>query len=167
MKILAAVYKWFCLIEETIVAVFVALITFLVFISAIARGIGYPLNWAPDTALLLLAWVIFLGADTALRRADFIRVDILMRKFPVKFRKFLYYLYYVVIVMFFGMLVRFGIPLAIENSRRNFQALDISYSWATISAPIGGICMIITIIIKLVKKWKLSDPNTDIGKEAI
>jgi len=165
MKILAAIYKWFCQIEEIIVAIFVALITFLVFISALARGIGRPLNWAPDTALLLLAWVVFLGADTALRRTDFIRVDILLRKFPVNVRKFLYYLYYAAIILFLAMLVRYGIPLAIENSRRNFQALNISYSWATISAPIGAICMIITIIIKLVKKWKISDPQSE-GTEA-
>ena len=166
MRVLAAVYKGFCVIEETVVAVFVALITFLVFISAIARGLDHPLNWAPDTALLLLAWVIFLGADTALRRSDFIRVDVLLRKFPVRTRKFLYYFYYFVIIGFLGLLVRYGIPLAIENSRRNFQALEISYSWATISAPIGSICMIITIVLKLAKKWNVSDPQSE-GKEAI
>ena len=161
MKALAAIYKWFCLIEETIVAIFVAVITLLIFISAIARGLSFPLNWAPDTSLLLLAWVVFLGADIALRRADFIRVDIFLRKFPVQLRKFLYYLYYVLIIGFLAMLVRYGIPLAIENSRRNFQALEISYSYATISAPIGAACMIITIIIKLVKKWHLADPQSD------
>jgi len=166
MKILAAIYKGFCLMEETIVAVFVAVITFLVFISAIARGFDHPINWAPDTALLLLAWVVFLGADTALRRSDFIRVDILLKTFPVKVRKFLYYFYYVAIVSFLGMLVRYGIPLAMENSKRNFQALEISYSWATISAPVGAICMIITIILKLIKKWDVADPQSE-GKEAI
>ena len=165
MKVIANIYKWFCLIEETVVASFVAIITFLIFISAIARGLSYPLNWAPDTSLLLLAWVVFLGADIALRRADFIRVDIFLRKFPVKVKKFLYYLYYVLIIMFLAMIVRYGIPLAIENSRRNFQALEISYSWATISAPVGSICMIITIILKLVKKWNVRDPQSE-GKEA-
>ena len=166
MKALKAIYRVFCLVEETIVAVFIAAITFLVFVSAIARGMGYPINWAPDTAMLLLAWVIFLGADAALRRMDFIRVDILIRKFPPKLQKFLYYLYYVAIVMFLGLLVRFGIPLSIENSRRNFQALDISYSWATMSVPVGAFAMIITIIIKLVNRWKESEIKVE-GKEAI
>jgi TRAP-type C4-dicarboxylate transport system permease small subunit len=119
------------------------------------------LNWAPDIALLLLAWVVFLGADIALRRSDFIRVDILVRRFSVKVQKFLYYLYYVAIIMFLGLLVRFGIPLAIDNYRRTFQALEISYAWATISAPVGAFFMIITIILKLVKKWNVSDPHTE------
>ena len=162
MRILAAIYKWFCLIEETIVAVFIASITFLIFISAIARSLNRPLNWAPDTALLLLAWVVFLGADVALRRADFIRVDVFIRKFPVKVKKFLYYFYYVAIIMFLGLLVRFGIPLAFDNYRRTFQALEISYFWATISAPIGASLMIITIMLKLVKKWGVSDPLAEV-----
>jgi len=166
MKVFTAIYHGFCRIEETIVALFVAAITFLIFISAIARFFGYPINWAPDTSMLLLSWVIFLGADTALRRTDFIRVDVLLRKFPVKVRKFLYYFYYAAIITFLGLIVRYGIPLAMENTKRNFQALTISYSWATISAPIGAFCMIITIVLKLIKNWNVADPQSE-GKEAV
>jgi TRAP-type C4-dicarboxylate transport system permease small subunit len=104
--------------------------------------------------MLLLAWVIFLGADTALRRSDFIRVDMILRFFPQKLQKFLYYFYYVIIIAFLGVLVRYGIPLSIANSRRNFQALEISYSWATMSVPIGAFLMIITIVLKLIKHLK-------------
>ena len=166
MKTLTAIYNVFCKAEETVVAFFVAAITFLIFISALARGVGHPINWAPDTSMLLLSWVVFLGADSALRRADFIRVDILLLRFPVKMQKFLYYFYYILIICFLLLIVRFGIPLALENSKRNFQALTISYSWATISAPIGAILMIITIVLKLAKKWGEKEIQSE-GKEAI
>jgi len=166
MKTLAAVYNGFCKIEETIVAVFVAAITFLVFTSAVARFLGHTLNWAPDTSLLLLSWVIFLGADAALRRADFIQVDILLLRLPLKVQKFLYYFYYAIIVTFLMMLVRYGIPLALENTKRNFQGMEISYSWATISVPIGGFLMVITILLKLNKKWKGNSIKTE-GKEIV
>jgi TRAP-type C4-dicarboxylate transport system permease small subunit len=166
MKILAAIYQGFCKIEETIVAVFVAAITFLIFVSALARGAGHPINWAPDTSLLLLSWVVFLGADTALRRADFIRVDMLLLRFPIKLQKFLYYFYYVIAILFLLLLVRYGIPLSLENTKRNFQGMEISYSWATISAPVGSILMIITIILKLKKRWKEKEIKSE-GREAI
>ena len=166
MKIPAAIYNGFCKVEEIIVALFVAAITFLIFISAIARGFGHPINWAPDTSMLLLSWVVFLGADTALRRADFIRVDILLLRFPLKVQKFLYYLYYFIIILFLLLMVRFGVTLAMENTKRNFQALLISYSWATISAPIGSILMVITILLKLIKRRKEKEIKTE-GKEAI
>ena len=166
MKILAAIYHGFCKVEETIVAVFVAAITFLIFISAVTRGSGFPINWAPDTSMLLLSWVIFLGADAALRRADFIRVDVLLLRFPHKVQKFLYYLYYGIIILFLILMVRFGIPLAMENTKRNFQALVISYSWATISAPVGSVLMVITVVLKLIKRWKEKVIKSE-GKEAI
>jgi len=166
MKIFEVAYHGFCKVEETIVAVFVAVITFLIFISALARGIGHPINWAPDTSLLLLSWVVFLGADTALRRADFIRVDMLLLRFPLKLQKFLYYLYYAAIIAFLLLIIRFGIPLSLENTKRNFQGMQISYSWATISAPVGAALMILTIILKLKRHWKEKTIKSE-GKEAI
>ena len=166
MKIINAIYMGFCILEETIVAVSVAAITFLVFASAIARGLNHPINWAVDVSLLLLAWLVFLGADAALRRSDFIRVDILLKKFTPEVQKFLYYFFYIIIILFLAMLVIYGIPLSIENYKRTFQALAISYSWATISVPVGALFMIITILIKLVKKWNESEIVSE-GKEAV
>jgi TRAP-type C4-dicarboxylate transport system permease small subunit len=166
MKRLAALYRGFCKLEEYIVSAFVAGITFLVFLSALARGIRHPLNWAQDVSLLLFAWVVFLGADIALRKADFVRVDMLIRHFPLKVQKFLYYFFYLLIIGFLGILIRFGIPLCFENAKRLFQTLGISYSWATVSAPVGSIFLVITIILKLVRHWK-DKKITVQAKEAI
>jgi TRAP-type C4-dicarboxylate transport system permease small subunit len=166
MKGLTAFYHGFCKVEEMIVAVFVALVTFLVFISAVARGISHPINWAQDLALLLFAWVVFLGADSALRRADFVRVDMLIMHFSPAVQKFLYYFFYVAIILFLGIMVRYGIPLCISNSKRLFQTLGISYSWATVSAPVGSILLTITIVLKMIKNWNQKTITVE-GKEAI
>ncbi|MDR3356212.1 MAG: TRAP transporter small permease [Spirochaetaceae bacterium] len=166
MKMLKILYGNFCKLEEFLVSLFIAVITFLVFLSAIARGLSHPLNWATDVSLLLFAWLVFLGADTALRKADFVRVDMLVIRLPAEVQKFLYYFMYVLSIGFLCVLIRFGIPLSIENSKRLFQTLGISYSWATISAPAGSALLIITIILKLVAHWK--DKNITVtGKEAI
>jgi TRAP-type C4-dicarboxylate transport system permease small subunit len=124
------------------------------------------LNWAQDLSLLLFAWVVFLGADSALRKAEFVRVDMLVMHFPPRIQKFLYYFFYFIIIVFLGILVRYGIPLCFENSKRLFQTLGISYSWATISVPVGSIFLIITIVIKLVKHWQDKVIRVE-GKEAI
>jgi TRAP-type C4-dicarboxylate transport system permease small subunit len=168
MNPIVRLYQIFCKIEELIVASFIAVITFLVFISAIMRLkiINHPLNWATDVSLLLFAWVVFLGADLALRRADFVRVDMLVSKFPAVLQKILYYLFYVLAIGFLVLLIWQGIPLCISNKQRLFQTLGISYSWATVSAPIGAFLLIITILIKLVRHWK--DKNIEVkAKEAI
>lgn len=166
MKQLKAIYSGFCKVEEFIVSSSLAIITFMVFLSAVARGIKHPVNWAQDLSLLLFAWVVFLGADLALRKADFVRVDMLIIHFPLKVQKFLYYFFYCAAIGFLGILIRYGIPLSIENSKRLFQTLGISYSWATISAPVGSILLIITIVLKLIAHWKDEKIESQ-GKEAI
>lgn len=168
MKVIANIYKVFCRIEEFIVAAGIAVITFLVFLSAVMRLkiIGHPVNWAVDVSLLLFAWVVFLGADLALRRADFVRVDMFVSKFSDKIQKFLYYVFYLAAIVFLLILIFYGFPLCIENKARLFQTLGISYSWATVSAPVGAILLIITILIKLVTHLK--DKKIEVkGREAI
>lgn len=168
MKAIEQIYKIFCRLEELIVASFIAIITLLVFLSAVMRlkFIGMPLNWAVDVSLLLFAWVVFLGADLALRRADFVRVDMLISKFPDAVQKALYYIFYFVAIGFLAVIVIYGVPLANENKARLFQTLGISYWWATISAPIGAALLIITILIKLVSHR--NDKKIELkGKEAI
>ncbi|GHV88312.1 hypothetical protein AGMMS50267_06720 [Spirochaetia bacterium] len=94
------------------------------------------------------------------------RVDMLIAVFPKKVQKALYYLWYVAAIAFLGMLVRFGIPLCFDNAKRLFQTLGISYSWATVSVPIGSVLLIITIVIKLVSHWKETEITVK-AKEAI
>ena len=160
------IYTIFCKAEEILVAGMILFVTALVFISAVARTFNAPINWAQDLALLFFAWIVMLGADVALRRSDFVRVGIIVERFPKKVQKFLYYFWYLVIIVFLAYLVRYGIPLAIESYRRMFQMLGISYSWATSSVPVGSALMILTIIVKLVGKWKEKEIVVS-AKEAI
>ena len=148
------IYGIFCKIEETVVAICIAAITFLVFLSAVMRTINHPINWVQDFSLLLFAWLVFLGADVALRRADFLKVDILVKKFPKKVQEFLYYFWYVLALLFLGILVYYGIFLAAHNFKRPLGVMPLSYSWVTISVPVGAALMIITIIIKLCQHYK-------------
>ena len=147
-------YTLFCKAESLIAGVFLCIVTSLVFLSAIARTIKMPINWAQDISLLLFAWVVFLGADLALRSSDFVNVDLFVSKLPRKVQQFLYYFWYIVIIGFLSILIRFGVPLSISNSKRLFQTLGISYSWAVMSVPVGSMLMIVTIIIKLVNQYK-------------
>jgi TRAP-type C4-dicarboxylate transport system permease small subunit len=145
-------YHTFCKVEETVCGILLVIITALVFLSAVARTIRYPINWAQDVSLLLFAWVVFFGADAALRKADFVNVDMLVLKFPKKLQNVLYLLWYGVIFVFIMVLIRYGIPLSIESSKRLFQTLGISYSWAVISVPVGFFFMSITIVLKVIRR---------------
>lgn len=149
-----ALYEKFCKIEEFLVQTFLCAIVFLVFSSAICRTLKVPINWAIDLSLLLFAWTVFLGADMALRNTDLVRVDLVTRHLSPGVQKALNILWQTVIIIFLASLVWYGVPLSLESSKRLFQTLGISYSWATISVPVGSVLMMISTGIKLYKAVK-------------
>ena len=69
-------YEKVCKLEELIALILVAGIAVLVFVSALMRTVGHPLNWAQDVALIAFAWLIFLGSDVAMRGSGLIGVDL-------------------------------------------------------------------------------------------
>jgi len=144
-----SLYNAWCKLEEAVVQVFLVAITFLVFGSAIFRTMGRPLNWATDLSLLLVAWTIFLGADMTLRNVGLVRVDMVTKRFSPQGQKIILLIWFGIMLVFLAALIRYGVPLAIESSKRLFQTLGISYSWATISVPAGSLSMMITIILKM------------------
>lgn len=48
-------------IEEILAGGMLILISVLVFLSAVARTIGMPVNWAQDVSLLAFAWLTFMA----------------------------------------------------------------------------------------------------------
>lgn len=81
-------YEKVCKLEELIALILVAGIAVLVFVSALMRTVGHPLNWAQDVALIAFAWLIFLGSDVAMRGSGLIGVDLFVKKFPAGVRRF-------------------------------------------------------------------------------
>lgn len=149
MRRLTAIYDGFCRVEESVVAAFIAIITALIFVAAVSRFFGLPLNWAQDVAMLLFAWVVFLGADVALRNVGFIRVDMLVSRFPMWLQKTLHYTFSAMAIALLLVIVYFGTQLALDNVKRLYQTVGISYSWATASAPVGSVLLIVTMLRKL------------------
>ncbi|MDD3903599.1 MAG: TRAP transporter small permease [Sphaerochaeta sp.] len=151
MNTLQKGYKKFCQFEELVASLLLVAITALVFISAIARTLRHPFNWAVDISLLLFAWQVFLGGDIAVRNTNLIGVELLVNKFPGIVQKWLKIIFFVMIIIFLGVLVYFGVPLLLQNWKRLFQVLPISYSWCTLSVPVGSFLMMISASIRLVE----------------
>jgi len=153
-EMLARVYEYLCKIEQIIAGAFLCLIAIFVFISAVARSMHHPVNWAEDLSMLLFAWAVFLSADVALRTRGFVGIDMIVNKFPAKYRALLFYLWSLLTLAFLLILICYSIPLCINNYKRLFQALGISYSWATASIPVGAVAMFITSVLKIKNNHK-------------
>ena len=116
------VYDCFVKAEEVVACTLLAGIVTLMFLSAVLRKAGMPINWAGDTSLLLFTWACFLGADLIIREKSMVNVDMLLRKFPIKVQKTIRIVCQIAAIALLISFVWFGVPLCIESvAREIFQ----------------------------------------------
>lgn len=154
MSALRKIYHGVTAIESVVVPVLIGAITFLVFASALARTFKYPINWAVDMSLLLLAWTVALGGDLALRKNRVVNVDMIVNFFSPRTRKILALLWCVVMLAFLGCMIWYGYALCLSNRKRVYQTLEIGYIWANASVPVGAALMFATTAIRFVRIWR-------------
>ena len=150
MKIL---YEYICKFEAIFVKVLFVFLVALVFIAAFTRYIGYPINWSVDMAQCLFAWCTFLAADIAMRKDKLMKVDFVVAKLSEKYRDVIEYINLFIILIFLLALIGFGIWLSYTTRFRSFQGIPgFSYTWVTLSVPVGSSLMVITTILKIREK---------------
>ncbi len=154
---MSKIYNVFVKAEEIIACSLLAGIVGLMFLSAVLRKAGLPLNWAGDTSLLLFTWACFFGADLAIREKSMVNVDMLLTKFPVKVQKVIRIVCHIAAMALLISFVYFGVPLCLESVDRKFSNMNLSYSWASASVPAGSILLLITSAINLLKIVRSKD----------
>lgn len=125
------------------------LIVIFVFFAAVVRWFGYPVAWSVDLAKLLFVWVSFFGANIALMQEKHIGVDYFINKMPEQLKHYIMIFRAILIFVFLSFIAYYGFKLSYANYTREYQSLHISYSWATICAPLVSMLMILTILNRL------------------
>ena len=150
-------YAAFVKAEELLACLLLACIVTLMFLSAVMRKMGMPLNWAGDTSLLLFTWTCFFGADLAVRDKNLVNVDMLLTRFPKKVQKVIRIACQIASMALLISFVLYGVPLCIDSVARKFSNMELSYSWATASVPAGSALLTVTMAINLVKMFRSED----------
>ncbi len=148
-------YEYICRAEVFAVKLFLVSVVVLVFIAASTRYLGYPINWSVDVALCLFAWCTFLGGDLALRNNKLMKVDFFINRISPNKRDVVELINLLLILGFLGALIFYGIKLSYTTRFRSFQGIPwFSYTWVTLSVPVGGFLMTITTILQLRERIK-------------
>lgn len=165
-RMMSKINKYINLLEEYVAQYFVTLLVVLVFIAAALRYIGFPIVWSIDMAQLLFVWIVFLGADQALRNNNHIGVDFFIGFLPKKIQKGIYFIHYILIALFLIGIGIYGFNLTISNYSRTYNTLGISYSFATAGVPIGCLLMLRTVVMKISKRDLLIENDEVIELES-
>lgn len=136
--------------EAVLAAAFLILMVGLIFLGGVARLMHMPLNWTIDLATCFFAWGCFLCADIAWRADAMMSVDLAVDRLPERARRLVAYCNYALISAFLLYLIYTGIELAWVSRARSFQGIPgISYSWVTMSLPVGAVLLLVTTVLKL------------------
>jgi len=143
-------YERVCAAEALIAAVFLVLMVLLIFLGGVMRMLGAPINWSSDAATALFAWACFLWADIAWRNNGLMAIEVVTSRLPERLQTACRMLNYAIITVFLVYLVVLGLHLAWISRARSFQGIpEISYSWVTLSLPVGALLLLITTAIKV------------------
>ena len=143
-------YDYVCRGELLFVKVAFVSMVLLVFIAAFTRYIGYPINWSVDMAQCLFAWCTFLAADIAMRSNKLMSVDFFVKRLPEHYRNKVELLNLIIILAFLMALIGYGSWLSYTTRFRTFQGIPgFSYTWVTLSVPLGSLLMSITTALNI------------------
>ena len=143
-------YDRLCAAEAVLAGTLLVLMVALIFLGGVARVLGYPLNWSTDFATAFFAWACFFCADIAWRRNSLMAIEFLPARLPARAQKALRLANYFIIAAFLVYLMVMGTWLAWTSRARSFQGIpEISYSWVTASAVVGGLLLFITTVLKI------------------
>lgn len=142
-------------IEVKICQILLSFIVSLVFFSALLRYIGYPINWTNALASGLFVWLIYIGADRALRRKRHIGMGFLVERLSSKTRLIVSILVDITVLVFLIYIAYLGIRMTMANTGRVFEELFfLSYSVVIAAIPVGTSLMSLTLLYHIFTKMK-------------
>ena len=135
--------------EAWVAAAFLVLMVALIFLGGVARVLGHPINWAVDAATCLFAWACFFCADIAWRKNSLMSIDLLVTRLPATLQLACRMFNYAVIAAFLVYAMVMGTWLSWISRARSFQGIpEVSYSWVTMSMPVGAVLLLVTAVLK-------------------
>ncbi|MDX9799615.1 MAG: TRAP transporter small permease subunit [Bacteroidales bacterium] len=126
------------------------IIVCIIFTAGFGRSIGYPIIWAMDASTFLFAWAVFFSADIAMSKDRHVNVEILINRLPRKIKSYITIFNYLIIIVFLLFLIIYGIKLCFITRFRAFQGIPgFSYTWVTLSIPVGCTSLLLTMLFKI------------------
>jgi TRAP-type C4-dicarboxylate transport system permease small subunit len=148
--IMRIMYAYICKAEAMIARTLLIVMVLLVFGAGIAREMAHPINWAVDMATCMFAWACFFCADIAWRKNKLMSVEVLTNYLPARALKYCRMFNYCVLTVFLLYVIGAGLWLSYISRARSFQGIpDFSYSWITLSMPVGAFLLLITTTLKV------------------
>jgi len=148
---------------EAACAVAVVALTVIVSLQVFNRFVlKTPLAWSEDLAMLLFQWVVFLGAALGVKRVRHFGIELVVRRFPERWRHRVEMLTPAVVAIVALVMIVQGWTLLTFNRNRTFPTMDLTYTWAFLPIPLAGALILIYLVQLEIRRWR-GDPQAEGG----
>jgi len=124
-------------IPELLLGLTVLVTCIAIFTQVVFRYVfNAPISWMDEFAVLVFAWMIFLGTAIAQKKSEHISIDIFTRFLPQRTRAMLTILTNVLILLLLIFLFIEGIRLTVKTVGLKYPAMEISRGFLYVSIPV-------------------------------
>lgn len=129
-----------------ILALSIALMSFVIFLQVIMRIFKTALPWAEELARYLFVWMAMLGASIASRRGSHLSVDVLLEKLPKKYSRVLLTVITLLIIFLMSIAFIYGIQITSITFKQLSAAMQIPMGFVYSAIPVGSALIILFTI---------------------
>ncbi|MEJ2163942.1 MAG: TRAP transporter small permease [Desulfobacterales bacterium] len=124
-------------LPEAALGITVIITTITIFAQVVFRYVfNSPIYWADEFAVLIFAWMIFIGTVVAIKYNEQISVDAMVRLLPARYQTGLAILTNTALFLVIVLLFIEGILLTVKTIALKYPAMEISRGFLYISLPV-------------------------------
>lgn len=153
-------------IRYLIIAV-VAIIAVIMMCAVFWRyALDNSIPWSEEISKYLMVWLAFLGAPVALRHANHISIDLLMKAFPPRGEQVFHVLVNGLILLTMGIVFWMGVKFTELGARQVASSIQVSMLYMYIAVPIGSLLTCLVALEHLLRGiLGIADPTKGLDLE--
>ena len=152
--------------NRAVLWVLAAIMTFqtaTIFAAVVSRYVfNYSFPWIDEVARGLLTWLIFLGATAAYRHGELVDIPFIKDALPRPAKRLLYGATAILILIFLGYTIYYGIALLSRTSRQITPVLGIKLNYFMGAVVVGSCIMafhVLSDFIDLLRGKEIASKN--------
>ncbi len=115
--------------------------------------------WVEEVGEYSLGWLTMIGAGIGIAERSHFTLHVLTHRLPLAAQRVIHLLTHVVIAVFGGLALWYGVRLAIVNSQLTSPALQLNLAWVYAAPAVGGALIILYGIASAFETVPAPDPQ--------
>jgi TRAP-type transport system small permease protein len=140
--------RWYDRLVTTLVVVAVGVMLGAALVGTVSRYLTFlpSISWGEEVTRFAGIWSVFLVAGLGIRHGAHLGVDLLTGRWPPGVRRLVRLFGYGLILAFAGLLLVYGVRIAVENLGQYSPALEWPMGLVYLCIPLGAALMIVEVV---------------------